>query len=50
MRKSLARLVGESATLDTIELKVNPPYTWNCHHPPQGNLPKYDGQWKPVEE
>lgn len=50
MREALAGLVGQGATLDTIELQVNPPYSRYSHQPPKGNLSKDNRQRKEVEE
>lgn len=44
MREALTRLVGQGATLDTVELEVNPPYARDSHHAPEGDLAEDDWQ------
>ena len=38
VREAVAGLVGEGASLDTVELEVNPPDAGDGHHAPESHL------------
>jgi len=50
VREALAGLIGQGATFNTVELQVNPPYSWYGHQTPKGNFSKDNRQRKEVEE